>query len=164
MIVPPPQSPAGLNSDCFGPSQAWAWFAFVHTSSCRSIFALQQSNNTEHVTWLTFLWFIWCGFGHRQPSHLAGTFDFARQHYTRWWLYFMSPFYAPMHERQHRAEAHLFQPYEGQGCVLCLSTVRSAHISQTNWTFETGSTFTLVKYLQPLVSAVLKFKHSLVWV
>lgn len=33
-------------------------------------------------------------------------------------------------------KSELFQLCQGQGSVLCWSTVRSAHASQTNWTLK----------------------------
>ena len=131
-----PVPPTSLNSDCSVLYQAWARF-----TSWRSTVAAQRSNNTENMTWLTSSWRILCGFG---PLTFLEFFDYARQRCTRWWLYFMSRFYAPMHEHQ--------QPCEGQGGVLCLSTVQSAHTSQSNWTLGVKCDFAW--YGWPSVSSV----------
>lgn len=71
---------------------------------------------TENILDMDFLWLISCCFGHKRPSHIPG---FATQ------------------RNMIILHVHVVQScMSNQAKEVCLSMVRSTHISQTNWNLE----------------------------
>lgn len=125
-------------------TRAWA---FMYISSHH------HSTDTENNNFTNLLVAYFVLFSQRRPSLIPGFLDYTRlcnmQNYNSYPCW--APVLVPVHEQPYCAKAHLFKPGHSQENAPFLSTVWSAHTSQTNYTL--GVKHAWAQYRLPSVSA-----------